>query len=293
MDQAEQLRSMVKDYQDPPQNIARVVTVTSGKGGVGKSNLSVNLAIQLSRMGKRVVVLDVDFGLANVEVMLGVRPKYNLADMIYRGKSLSEIITMGPDEIGFISGGSGVQELSNLTKDQILYLINKLTQLDEFADVIIIDTGAGIGDTVMEFITCSSEVILVTTPEPTSITDAYALIKALNGKEGFKTTTTALKFVANRVESDAEGQDLYRKFNEVILRFLNLKVDFLGSVIQDTNVIKAVMQQKPISVAYPNSPAAQSYKKLAESLTNTKLREDKKIGLAKLFSRIIKNRSNR
>ena len=293
MDQAENLRSIVKGYQTAPQSMARVITVTSGKGGVGKSNLSVNLAIQLSRIGKRVVVLDVDFGLANVEVMLGIRPKYNLADMIFRGKPLSEIITMGPEHIGFISGGSGIQELSNLNKDQILYLVNKLTQLDEFADVIIIDTGAGIGDTVMEFITCSSEVLLVTTPEPTSITDAYALIKALNQKEGFSTNTTALKFVANRVESETEGQDLYRKFNEVILRFLNLKLDYLGNVIQDTNVSKAVMQQKPVSVAYPHSPAAGSYKKLAEVLTNTNLQEEKKIGLAKLFSRIIKNRSNR
>lgn len=291
MDQAENLRSIVKGYQVAPKNVARVITVTSGKGGVGKSNLSVNLAIQLSRLGKRVVVLDADFGLANVEVMLGIRPKYNLADMIFRGKNLSDIITMGPENIGFLSGGSGIQELSNLNKDQIMFLTNKLTQLDEFADVIIIDTGAGIGDAVMEFITCSSEVLLVATPEPTSITDAYALVKALNRKEDFTTNTTSLKLVANRVQSDSEGKDLYRKFNEVIVRFLNLKLDYLGSVIQDTNVSKAVMQQKPVSVAYPHSAAAQSYKKLAEILTNTQIQEDKKIGLAKLFSKMIKNRN--
>ena len=289
MDQAENLRSIVKGYQ--PTNVARVITVTSGKGGVGKSNLSVNLAIQLSRLGKRVVVLDADFGLANVEVMLGIRPKYNLADMIFGGKSLSDIITMGPENIGFLSGGSGIQELSNLNRDQITFLANKLTQLDEFADVIIIDTGAGIGDAVMEFITCSSEVLLVATPEPTSITDAYALVKALNRKENFTTNVTSLKLVANRVQSDSDGKDLYRKFNEVIVRFLNLKLDYLGSVIQDMNVSKAVMQQKPVSVAYPHSAAAQSYKKLAEVLTNTQIQEDKKIGLAKLFSKMIKNRS--
>lgn len=290
MDQAENLRSIVKEYQVAPKNVARVITVTSGKGGVGKSNLSVNLAIQLSQIGNRVVILDADFGLANVEVMLGIRPKYNLADMIFRGKTLSEIITMGPENIGFISGGSGIQELSNLTTEQIMYLTNKLTQLDEFADVIIIDTGAGIGNAVMEFITCSSEVLLVATPEPTSITDAYALVKALNRKDGFTTEVTSLKFVANRVQSDSEGSDLFRKFNEVIHRFLNLKIEFLGSVIQDTNVSKAVMQQKPISVAYPHSPAAQSYHKLAEVLTNTEIQENKKIGLAKFFSKLIKTK---
>jgi len=293
MDQAESLRSIVKEYETAPKSMARVITVTSGKGGVGKSNLSVNLAIQLSRLGKKVVILDADFGLANVEVMLGIRPKYNLADMIFRGKSLSDIITMGPDNIGFLSGGSGIQELSNLTKDQITYLTNKLAQLDEFADIVIIDTGAGIGDAVMEFITCSSEVLLVATPEPTSITDAYALVKALNRKEGFTTDTTSLKLVANRVQSENEGRDLYRKFNEVILRFLNLKLDFLGSVVQDMNVSKAVIQQTPVSVAYPHSPAAQSYKKLAEVLTDMNIQEDKKVGLARLFSKMIKNRNNR
>lgn len=293
MDQAANLRNIVKGYQEPKKNIARVITVTSGKGGVGKSNLSVNLAIQLSRLGKRVVVLDADFGLANVEVMLGIRPKYNLADMIFRGKNLSDIITMGPENIGFLSGGSGIQELNYLTKDQIVFLTNKLTQLDEFADVIIIDTGAGIGDAVMEFITCSSEVLIVATPEPTSITDAYALVKALNRKENFTTETTSLRLVANRVQSEAEGQDLYKKFNEVIVRFLNLKLDYLGSVVQDINVSKSVMQQKPVSVAYPHSAAANSYKKLAEVLTNTQIQEEKKIGLAKLFSKMIRNRNSR
>lgn len=293
MDQAENLRSIVKGYENVQKSVARVITVTSGKGGVGKSNLSVNLAIQLSRLGKRVVILDADFGLANVEVMLGIRPKYNLADMIFRGKNLSDIITMGPDNIGFLSGGSGIQELSNLTKDQITYLTNKLAQLDEFADVVIIDTGAGIGDAVMEFITCSSEVLLVATPEPTSITDAYALVKALHRKADFTTDTTTLKLVANRVQSDSEGRDLYKKFNEVILRFLNLKLDFLGSVVQDMNVSKAVIQQTPVSVAYPHSPASQSYKRLAQTLTDTRVEEERKIGLARLFSKMIKNRNHR
>ena len=289
MDQAQKLRNIVKMQQieNQTKSLARVITVTSGKGGVGKTNLSVNLAIQLSRLGKRVVVLDADFGLANVEVMLGIRPSYNLADMIFRGKSLSEIITMGPENIGFISGGSGIQELSNLNRDQIIYLTQKLSQLDEFADIIIVDTGAGIGDAVMEFIMSSGEVLLVATPEPTSITDAYALIKALNRKPEFQTGMTSIKLVANRVSSEKEGRDLYNRFNEVILKFLNLKMEYLGSVVQDMSVSKAVMQQKPVSVAYPNSQVTQSYKNLATHLLNITIEEEKKVGLAKLFSNMI------
>ena len=145
MDQAEQLRKLVKN-QGRQQSAARVITVTSGKGGVGKTSIAVNLAIQIQRMGKRVIILDADFGLANIEVMLGIRPKYNLADLMFRGKTLNEIITQGPEGIGFISGGSGIQELARMTKEQVMYLTQKLVELDAMADVIIVDTGAGIAD---------------------------------------------------------------------------------------------------------------------------------------------------
>ncbi len=181
MDQADQLRKLV-NKQKKVRKVSRVITVTSGKGGVGKSTLTVNLAIQMSRMGKRVIILDADFGLANIEVMLGIRPTYNLADLMFRGKDLKEIITDGPEGIGFISGGSGIQELSRLTRDQVIYLVQKLYELDELADIILVDTGAGIADSVLEFVSASNEVLIVATPEPTSITDAYALLKTLNRK---------------------------------------------------------------------------------------------------------------
>ncbi|MEG1457718.1 MAG: P-loop NTPase, partial [Acetivibrio sp.] len=170
MDQATQLRNIIKTSNVLPRPAARVITITSGKGGVGKSSISVNLAIQLRRMGKRVIIMDTDFGLANIEVMLGIRPQYNFADLIFKGKSLREIVTMGPEGIGFISGGSGIQELSNLTKEQIMRLSQSLYELDELVDIIIIDTGAGIADSVLEFVAASSEVLLIVTPEPTSIT---------------------------------------------------------------------------------------------------------------------------
>ena len=144
MDQAEQLRNVIKLHNQNNQNNARVVTITSGKGGVGKSNLAVNLAVCLRKAGKRVIIFDADFGLANVEVMFGAIPQYNLSDFIYRGKLIREIITPGPMDIGFISGGSGIIGLNNLTKEQILYIVNSIDTLNELADFILIDTGAGI-----------------------------------------------------------------------------------------------------------------------------------------------------
>ena len=156
MDQAQQLRNVIKKQnQKVVRSTARVITVTSGKGGVGKSNLSVNLAIQFRKMGKRVVFFDADFGLANVEVMFGAIPKHNLSDLIYRNKEISEIITEGPMEIGFISGGSGILGLNNLTKEQILYLVKSLENLGTMTDIIFVDTGAGISDSVLEFVLAS------------------------------------------------------------------------------------------------------------------------------------------
>jgi flagellar biosynthesis protein FlhG len=228
MDQAEKLRKMVKE-QTAPRRVARVVTVTSGKGGVGKSNVSVNLALALSRLGNRVIILDADFGLANVEVMLGIRPRYNLADLMFHGKSLSDIITVGPENIGFISGGSGIQELTNLTRDQIVYLIQKLVELDEKADVIIVDTGAGISDAVLEFVASSSEVLLVATPEPTSITDAYALLKTLNRKTDIDLQNVVIKMIANRIDTYDDGKELYDKLSLVVNKFLSLKLEYLGA----------------------------------------------------------------
>ena len=146
MDQAQQLRNVIKKQNQINQNVARVVTVTSGKGGVGKSNLAVNLAVQLRKAGKRVVIFDADFGLANVEVMFGAIPQYNLSDFIYRGKGIKEIITPGPMDIGFISGGSGIIGLNNLYREQIMYLVKSINELNDLADFIIIDTGAGISD---------------------------------------------------------------------------------------------------------------------------------------------------
>lgn len=295
MDQAERLRELVRKH-NPPKRNARVITVTSGKGGVGKSSISVNLAIALSKAGKRVIILDADFGLANIEVMLGIRPKYNVADLIFRDMSIADIITQGPEGIGFISGGSGIQEMNNLVKDQITNLIHKLSELDNLADIILVDTGAGITDSVLEFITASTDVLLVTTPEPTSITDSYALLKILHRKVDFSTESTEIRMISNRVPSMKDGRELYDKLSAVVDKFLQIKIKYLGAVIQENQVSKAVIYQQPVFTLYPNSHFSKSIKEFADILCKKEVepRYDHR-GIAHIFSNFllskIKNRS--
>ena len=282
MDQAEKLRSIIKAQSDSQERQARVITVTSGKGGVGKSSVSINLALQFRKQGKSVIIFDADFGLANIEVMFGAIPKYNLADMIFRGKGFKDIIVEGPEGIGFISGGSGINGLGNMNKDQVQYLVFKLKELETLADIIIIDTGAGISDSVLEFVVSSSEVLLVTTPEPTSITDAYALLKTLNARAGFDRDYTEIKVITNRVSSYEEGKNLYNKLEVVVSKFLKINLKYLGIIPMDANMSRSVMQQKPISSAYPNSSATEAFEKMALALlNNTEVEVTKKNGLAR------------
>lgn len=296
MDQAQQLRNAIKrreqknNRESGGQN-ARIVTVTSGKGGVGKSNFSVNLAVQLSRAGKRVIIFDADFGLANVEVMFGSIPQYNLSDFIYRGKSIQEIITPGPLDIGFISGGSGIIGLNNLDKEQIGKLVRALGELDTLADYIIIDTGAGVSDQVLEFVVASPEVILVSTPDPSSLTDSYSLLKALFRHPKFDAGVTAIHVVSNRVTSETEGQSVYDKLSSVVSRFLNGTIDYLGPVPQDAALERAVRQQKPVSLSEPNARSARAFKVLCGNFLNgthntVKVRR----GIVEMFSSVLSNR---
>ena len=226
MDQAEQLRNVIK-LNPAPRPLARIITVTSGKGGVGKSNASINLACQFKKLGQRVLILDADFGLANIEIMFGTVPKHNFCDLIYQGKSITDIITWGPMDIGFISGGSGIAGLSNLSQDYLNYIIQNLAKLDAIADIVIIDTGAGISDAVLDFLVASGEILLVATPEPTSITDSYSLLKALNHHPRFLREDSKIKVIANKVSSDTEGETMYNKLNTVVNRYLKLPITCL------------------------------------------------------------------
>lgn len=285
MDQAEQLRNIIKaNNQSRP--LARVLTVTSGKGGVGKSNAAINLAIQFRKMGQRVIILDADFGLANIEIMFGAVPKHNLCDLIYQGKNIKDIITWGPMGVGFISGGSGIAGMANLSRDYLVYIIQNLAELDAIADIIIVDTGAGISDAVLEFLVASGEIILVTTPEPTSITDSYSLLKALNRHPRFSQESSQVKMLANRVEKEEEGQVLYSKLNAVVSRYLKMPFTYLGSVPQDSQLSKAVMQQTPVSLQNPEAKSSLAYETIAAKLMN-KEAPVRKRGMAAFFSHMI------
>lgn len=266
MDQAENLRNIIKKQNQKEVGNARVIAVTSGKGGVGKSSVSINLALQFTKMGKKVIILDADFGLANIEVMFGVIPKFNLSDLMFKGKELPEIITEGPEGVGFISGGSGIAKLVNLDKEQVKRLVNKLSELETLADIIIIDTGAGISPTVMEFLVACPETVIVTTPEPTSITDSYALLKALSMHENFRAEESNVKMIANRVSTENEGRNLYEKLSMVVQKFLNIQIEFLGIIPQDNNIVKAVMKQKPVSLIYPNAASTKRFEAIARDL---------------------------
>ncbi len=290
MDQAEQLRKLV-GQQIQHSGSARVIAVTSGKGGVGKTSLSVNLAIQFSKKGQRVVIIDADFGLANVEIMLGIRPKYTMSDLIHNDMSIDEIITKGPMGIGFISGGSGVQDMVNLDKEQLRVLIGKLVRLDTLADVVIVDTGAGISDSVLEFVLSSPEVLIVATPEPTSITDAYSLLKTVNRSKEFIPEEKKIQIVSNRISSREEGREIYEKLNIVSTKFLNIHLGYLGEIFQDTNVSKAVIEQKPVSLAYPNSTSVKNYQEICNRMTDAEgTPDDEKGGIAKFFLTFIRQK---
>ena len=290
MDQAQNLRNIIK-AGSTREVLSRVITITSGKGGVGKSNLAINLAISLSRLGKKVIVLDADFGLANIEVMLGIRPQYNLSVLMFRGRSLSEIITKGPENVGFISGGSGIREMTSLTREQLINLSARLSELDRQADVVIIDTGAGISENVMEFVMSSAEVFLIATPEPTSITDAYALLKTLNHQPEFTREHCHIKLIANKVNNEKNGKELFEKLSVVADKFLNISLEYMGAIPSDTNMSKAVMKQQPLTIAYPNSQAARAIDDMARSITAPQgetLVKSKRKGLAGIFSETLK-----
>ncbi len=287
MDQAERLRKIVKQQNQVNSSHVRIITVTGGKGGVGKSNVSINLALQFRRQGKRVIIFDADFGLANIEVMFGVIPKYTLAELIFKGREIKDIITEGPEGVMFVSGGSGVAKLVNLDNEQIKRIVYKVSELEKMTDVIIIDTGAGISTSVLEFAAASPEVILVTTPEPTSITDSYALLKALAMYHGFDRDTTKIMMVANRVSSMAESRNVFEKLSAVAGRFLDIKLNYLGAVPHDTAMTKAVMKQKPVTIAYPSSNSAKSFSRISSRLINNETEvPDRKKGVAKFFERV-------
>lgn len=267
-DQANNLRTLMllKEAEEKEQKplSGRVITVTSGKGGVGKSNFTVNLAIQLSRQGKRVIVIDADFGLANIEVLMGLSPKGSMLDVIKGEKQMEEVLSETPFGIKYISGGSGLAQLADMDKRQIDFLIEGFARIDSMADIILIDTGAGISNQIINLISAAREAIIITTPEPTSITDAYAIIKTLKEKKG--TDIPKINLVVNKAESFREGEEIFYKINSVSERFLSINLNCMGFLLWDEQLVKAVKAQTPVSVLYPDGTVSQTIIKISQKV---------------------------
>jgi len=282
-DQAENLRELVGKKHE-----IRVVSVSSGKGGVGKSSISINLAIAISRLGVRVLVVDADFGLANVDVMLGVTTKYDVSHFLSGKRTLQEIIQLGHEGVRFISGGSGVKDLLDMDEDQLAGLLSGLVRLEAPIDFIIIDTGAGINETVMQLILASSETIVVITPEPTSILDAYALVKTIVKRDA----THPIHVLINKSENKKEAQRVQEGFIEIVGRHLGKNANPLGIIAYDQEVPKSIKRQIPITVSDPGSPTSREIEGIARAILD--LPNEKPSGslLSRMFSRLLGNREN-
>lgn len=289
-DQAERLRLLVKNMNKTNQNYfdtrvvktTRVIAVTSGKGGVGKTNFTVNLGLALTRLGKKVVVLDADLGLANIDVVLGLMPKNNLNHVIRGQKKLNEIMIKGPEGLNIIAGGSGIEELVNLEDWQVNRFIERLVELEDNADLLLVDTGAGLTKNVLSFVLSADEVVIITTPEPTSLTDAYALIKVI----AFKNKRATINLVVNRALSKQEGEQTAKKLMAVSKHFLDIRLNNLGVIRDDHNVSKAVKMQEPFLLVYPQTIASKGLFQIAVNLTNGEKRINTSSGVQGFFGRI-------
>lgn len=260
-DQAQLLRKMVDRKEESIKPGMHIITVASGKGGVGKSNLSVNLALALKALGKKPIILDADFGLANIEIILGERPKYNLSHLIKGECQIEDLIAKSKYGISFISGGSGTCEMNFLPVNQISYISSRLALLSHYADVLIIDTGAGISDTVVKFCSMADEIYMVITPEPTAIANSYALIKVLVNQFSLK---TRVKIVINKVESQKEAWTVFDKLSNVCKNFLDYGVDYSCFIVHDAKFLKAAKKQIPILIYAPYSYASVAYSQMAK-----------------------------
>lgn len=262
-DQAERLRAIVKENMTNV-NPARVITITSGKGGVGKTNFAVNLGITLSKLGQKVLLVDADLGLANVDVMLGVIPKYNLGHVLLGEKKIADIIINGPEGMKIIPSGSGMYKLANLGDKKLAQCLEYLNELEKTTDIILIDTGAGLSKGVLKFVLAAGEVIIITTPEPTAITDAYGIIKVITGSK----RDLPIRVVVNMVKNEKEAGEVMERLSAVTRRFLGMDLISLGFIPLDTVVPKAVKEQQPFVLSHPRSVVAQSINQMANQLIN-------------------------
>ncbi|MGI6649841.1 MAG: MinD/ParA family protein [Bacillota bacterium] len=269
-DQATKLRELARSTitgeQEKEQSTLRIITVASGKGGVGKTNVILNLAIALAQRKQRVVILDADLGLANIDVLMGIVPVYTLNEVLIGRKSIKEILVEGPYNIKIIPGGSGIQELTNITIQQQKNLMEELHVFEQEADYLFVDTGGGINKNILGFLTAADEVIIVVTPEPTSITDAYTVIKILSQFQ----VHTSVNLIVNRVANTSEAQQTLQRIKLVAEKYLPMKIKPLGYIFDDRFVIKAVKSQQPLLTLYPYSSAAANFEEIARNLLEEK-----------------------
>ncbi|PZD93342.1 cobyrinic acid a,c-diamide synthase [Paenibacillus sambharensis] len=259
-DQAHALRRLVEvQGTDAGARSTRILTVTSGKGGVGKSNFSLNFALSMQKLGKRVLVFDADIGMANIDVLMGCSTPYNLYHLLKRDKTIWDIIHEGPLGLHFIAGGSGFKDLLDLSDEELDYFGDQIGKLHGHYDFILFDTGAGLSRETVKFIVAAQETIVVTTPEPTSITDAYALIKmvkSMNHQVDFK-------LIVNRAVDNREGKQTADKIGLVARQFLQMDIPVLGVVMDDPSVTKAVKKQVPFTLAFPSGSASRGVEDIA------------------------------
>lgn len=283
-DQAEALREMMKDTPRSSNSKTRIITVASGKGGVGKTNLSTNLAIAYSKIGKKTVLMDADLGLANVNVILGTIPKYNLYHLIRKQKTMKDIIIDTPYGIQLVAGASGFSKLANLSDEELNTFIRELSELNT-ADIIVIDASAGVNSNVLSFVAAADDVIIVTTPEPTAITDAYGIIKIVATE--IENLNLNIKLVVNRVGSVNEGKRVAERVINIASQFLNLKVDYLGYIFEDSVVGDAVRMQKPFLVLDSRAKASACVSQIVNRLEKIEYREGSGVGsfIKKLFNK--------
>ena len=281
LDQAESLRRLVQGeiLKDDNRN-TRIITITSGKGGVGKSNFVVNLGIKLVKKGKKVLIFDADIGMGNDDVLMGIYPKNNVLDLINGKVSIEEVIIDGPEGIKLLPGGSGLNNIEDIEQNQRNLFLRKIETLEGF-DYILIDTGAGISRSVLAFISCSDEVILITTPEPTSLTDGYSLLKAINH---FKIKDKA-SIVVNKALDREEGEKTFFKFKSAVNKFLDLDVKFLGYIYEDKKLTMAVRNQIPFVIGYPNCDASRCIENISNNILNYK-KDKLNIGAKGLFKKL-------
>jgi flagellar biosynthesis protein FlhG len=291
-DQAEMLREIMRQKnggREKPlkkeSKKTRIITIASGKGGVGKTNVSVNMALAYARLGKKVVVMDADLGLANVNVMLNMIPKFTLYHVMRKQKTLKEILVETDYGISIVAGASGLSKIANLSEDERQNLIAELDTLSG-ADIIIIDTSAGVSSNVLDFIAAADEAVIITTPEPTAITDAYGIIKIIHTE--FDNLNMGLRLVVNRVKSVAEAKKVADRMTNIVGQFLNLKVDYLGFIFDDFVVSQAVLKQKPFMVIDPRCKASLCVQHIVGRLEKSDFSENGGFGnmLRRFFGKI-------